>query len=173
MAKTGDIGYMDADGYVYFVDRLKRMVKISGVNVFPQEIEDCVNKFDGVLRSCIVSYKDGGKTFLKLYVVLDDGIVGDESYLDALRAHIAENLLKYNMPKIIETVKSLPFDPNRKGRLLRYCKTGKTKNPYNCLNIRRTFVFNRYSVDEICDFRIVASVVFINFFYRKSIIFPT
>lgn len=107
--KTGDIGYMDADGYVYFVDRLKRMVKISGVNVFPQEIEDCVNKFDGVLRSCIVSYKDGGKTFLKLYVVLDDGIVGDESYLDALRAHIAENLLKYNMPKIIETVKSLPL----------------------------------------------------------------
>lgn len=107
--KTGDIGYMDADGYVYFVDRLKRMVKISGVNVFPQEIEDCVNKFDGVLRSCIVSYKDGGKTFLKLYVVLDDGIVGDESYLDALRAHIAGNLLKYNMPKIIETVKSLPL----------------------------------------------------------------
>lgn len=107
--KTGDIGYMDVDGYVYFVDRLKRMVKISGVNVFPQEIEDCVNKFDGVLRSCIVSYKDGGKTFLKLYVVLDDGIVGDEGYLDALRAHIAENLLKYNMPKIIETVKSLPL----------------------------------------------------------------
>ncbi|MDE7078732.1 MAG: acyl--CoA ligase [Clostridia bacterium] len=107
--RTGDIGYMDEDGYVYFVDRLKRMVKISGVNVFPQEVEDCVNKFDGIVRSCLVSYVENGKTFLKLYIELEDGIEGNESYIGKLRAYIAENLLKYNMPRVIEVAKSLPL----------------------------------------------------------------
>lgn len=107
--KTGDIGYMDRDGYVYFVDRIKRMVKISGINIFPQEIEDCVNKFDGIVRSCAVPYLENGKNFLKLYIVLEDGVDGDEEYISALRAHIAKNLLKYNMPKIIEVAKSLPL----------------------------------------------------------------
>ncbi|MDE5616746.1 MAG: acyl--CoA ligase, partial [Clostridia bacterium] len=107
--KTGDIGYMDEDGYVYFVDRLKRMVKISGVNVFPQEIEDCVNKFGGIAKSCIVSYVDNGKTFLKLYIVVENGVVGSDEYVESLRAYISENLLKYNIPKIIEIVESLPL----------------------------------------------------------------
>ena len=107
--KTGDVGYMDDEGYVYFVDRLKRMVKISGVNVFPQEVEDCVNEFDGISKSCLVSYIDNGKTFLKLYVILEDGVIGDDKYIADLRAHIAKNLLKYNMPKKIEIAKSLPL----------------------------------------------------------------
>lgn len=107
--KTGDIGYMDADGYVYFVDRLKRMVKISGINVFPQEIEDCVNSYRGISKSCVIPYKENGKTFLKLYIVTEQDVTADGEYLDGLRAHIGKNLLKYNMPKIIEAAKSLPL----------------------------------------------------------------
>ncbi|MDE6189152.1 MAG: acyl--CoA ligase, partial [Clostridia bacterium] len=107
--KTGDIGYMDSDGYVYFVDRVKRMVKISGINIFPQEIEDCVNKFSGIVRSCVIPYTENGKTFLKLYIVVEDAVAANEEYLDALRTYIANNLLKYNMPKIIEVAKSLPL----------------------------------------------------------------
>lgn len=107
--KTGDIGYMDCDGYVYFVDREKRMVKISGVNVYPQEIEDCVNMFDGVKNSCIIPYQDNGKAQLKLFIVLKDGTRYDEDYQKKLREHIAANLLKYNMPKVIENVASLPL----------------------------------------------------------------
>ena len=107
--KTGDVGYMDEEGYIYFVDRLKRMIKISGINIFPQEVEDCVNKFDGIVRSCVIPYVENGKNFLKLYIVLEDGVVGDDAYIEDLRAYIAKNLLKYNMPKIIEVAESLPL----------------------------------------------------------------
>ena len=107
--KTGDVGYMDEEGYVYFVDRLKRMIKISGINIFPQEVEDCVNKYDGIVRSCVIPYVENGKNFLKLYIVLEDGVVGDDKYIDSLRAYIAQNLLKYNMPRIIEVAQSLPL----------------------------------------------------------------
>lgn len=107
--KTGDIGYIDDDGYVYFVDRIKRMIKISGINIYPQEIEDCVNAFDGVLRSCVIPYRESGKNFLKLYVVMEDGAVFDEDLERRLRKYISDNLLKYNMPKIIKRVDSLPL----------------------------------------------------------------
>ena len=107
--KTGDIGYMDEDGYVYFVDRIKRMIKISGINIYPQEIEDCVNAFEGILRSCVIPYEENGKNFLKLYVVMRDGYSYDANFEDSLRSYIGNNLLKYNMPKIIESVDSMPL----------------------------------------------------------------
>ena len=107
--KTGDIGYMDEDGYVYFVDRLKRMVKISGVNVFPQEIEDLVDKYEGILRSCVISVEKEGKPQLKLYIMVKDGVVADDKYIDGLKKYIGANLLKYSVPKIVEKVDSLPL----------------------------------------------------------------
>ncbi len=107
--KTGDIGYMDEQGYVYFVDRLKRMVKISGINVYPQEIEDCVNKFDSVVRSCVIPYEESGKTYLKLYVVADEDVETNGEYEKRLRDYISENLLKYNMPRVIIFKQSLPL----------------------------------------------------------------
>ncbi len=107
--KTGDIGYMDEDGYVYFVDRIKRMIKISGINIYPQEIEDCVNAFEGILRSCVIPYEENGKNYLKLYVVMQDGYSYDANFEDSLRSYIGNNLLKYNMPKIIERVDSMPL----------------------------------------------------------------
>ena len=107
--KTGDIGYMDEDGYVYFVDRIKRMIKISGINVYPQEIEDCVNAFAGVKRCCVIPYLEGGKNFLKLLLVVEDGVEYNGGFESALREYIGNNLLKYNMPKVIERVDSLPL----------------------------------------------------------------
>ena len=107
--KTGDIGYMGDEGYVYFVDRIKRMIKISGINIYPQEIEDCVNAFDGVLRSCVIPYQENGKNFLKLYIVVEEGVVCDDGFIASLREYISNNLLKYNMPKVIECVDSLPL----------------------------------------------------------------
>lgn len=107
--KTGDIGYMDDEGYVYFVDREKRMVKISGVNVYPQEIEDCVKLFDGVKMSCAIPFEEDGKNYLKLYVVLDKGATFDEVFKKNLKEYISSRLLKYNVPKIIEMVDTLPL----------------------------------------------------------------
>lgn len=107
--KTGDIGYIDEDGYVYFIDRLKRMVKISGMNVFPQEIEDYVNKYDGVYKSCVISVNKDGRTELKLYLMTKDGVVADEKYIKGLKDYIAKHLLKYSVPRLVEVVDSLPL----------------------------------------------------------------
>ena len=107
--KTGDIGYMDEEGYVYFVDRLKRMVKISGVNVFPQEIEDYVDKYDGILRSCVISAEKDGKTYLKLYIMTKDGVNADDAYIENLKKYIGANLLKYSVPRVVKKVDYLPL----------------------------------------------------------------
>lgn len=106
--KTGDVGYMDEDGYVYFVDRLKRMVKISGMNVFPQEIEDYVNKYEGVLKSCVISVNKNNRTELKMYLMVKDGVVADDKYIQGIKDYISQNLLKYSVPRIVEVVDSLP-----------------------------------------------------------------
>ena len=106
---TGDIGYLDEDGFLYFKDRLKRMVKIAGVNVFPKEIEEIVEKMPEVrFASAIASFLDG-KRIIKLYVVMADGYEFNEDTKDAIRERIASELMKYSVPKVIEVRDSLPL----------------------------------------------------------------
>lgn len=106
--RTGDIGRLDEDGFVYFVDRKKRMVKISGYNVFPQEIENVVNKVPGVLRCCAVAADDGGRPAVRLYVQPAPG--ADRDALDkAVRTEIAARLMKYSVPRFVKYVDRLPL----------------------------------------------------------------
>lgn len=106
--RTGDIGRLDDDGFVYFVDRKKRIIKISGHNVFPQEIENVVNKVDGVKRCCVVAADDGGKASVRLYIQKDDGAEEDAVRAAACGA-IGEKLMKYSMPRSIIFVDRLPL----------------------------------------------------------------
>jgi len=55
---TGDLGYMDEDGFFYFKQRLKRMIKVSGMNVYPTEIENVLNSHENVKFSCAIGVKD-------------------------------------------------------------------------------------------------------------------
>lgn len=106
--RTGDMGRMDADGFVYFVDRKKRVIKIAGNNVFPQEIENVVNKVDGVKRSCVVAMVFEGKPAVKLIVQPKEGI--DKADLESrIRNEISQKMLKYNMPKSILFEDKLPL----------------------------------------------------------------
>ncbi|HIU97234.1 MAG TPA: acyl--CoA ligase [Candidatus Ornithoclostridium faecigallinarum] len=106
--RTGDIGRLDEDGFVYFVDRKKRMIKISGHNVFPQEIENVVNKASGVKRCCAVADEYDGKAAVKLYVQPEEG--ADEAAVErTVRDEIGAKLVKYNMPRRIIFVQKLPL----------------------------------------------------------------
>lgn len=107
--RTGDVGYMDEDGYVYFVDRCKRVVKISGVNVFPQEIENVTDALPEVVNSCAVKFERNGKPAIRLLVVLRPGVCLDGDTERKIRAAIAVRLMKYSQPAQIAAVEALPL----------------------------------------------------------------
>ena len=106
---TGDIGYLDEDGFLYFKDRLKRMVKIAGVNVFPKEIEELVEKMPEIRFATAISSKLNGKQIIKLFVVMQSGYTFTSEVEDNIRKKIASELMKYSVPKIIECRKELPL----------------------------------------------------------------
>ncbi len=103
--KTGDIGVMDARGYVKIVDRKKDMILVSGFNVYPNEIEDVVVACPGVLEVCAVSAADekSGEV-VRVVIVRKDPNLGKEQVL----AYCKANLTGYKVPKIIEFWAELP-----------------------------------------------------------------
>ena len=103
--KTGDIGVMDARGYVKIVDRKKDMILVSGFNVYPNEIEDVVVACPGVLEVCAVSMADerSGEV-VRVVIVKKDPALTKEQVL----AHCKANLTGYKVPKIIEFWSELP-----------------------------------------------------------------
>lgn len=71
---TDDLGYMDQEGYIYFIDRLKRMLKISGYEVYPSKLEAMFTEISGITNACLVEYLDQGIAYLKLYLVIEKGL---------------------------------------------------------------------------------------------------
>jgi long-chain acyl-CoA synthetase len=70
---TGDIATMDADGYIRIVDRKKDMVVVSGFNVYPNEIEDCLAAHPGIVESAVIGVPDGASgEAVKAFVVRRD-----------------------------------------------------------------------------------------------------
>ena len=103
--RTGDIGTLDADGFVRIVDRKKDMILVSGFNVYPNEVEDVVASMPGVLEVCAVSMADEGSgEAVRLVVVPRDASLT----VDAIQAHCRAHLTNYKVPKLIELWKSLP-----------------------------------------------------------------
>ncbi|MDX8405959.1 MAG: AMP-binding protein [Mariprofundus sp.] len=111
---TGDIAKMDAQGYVYIVDRLKDMILISGFNVYPNEIEAVLAAHDKVLESGVIGVVDAAAgEAVKAIVVKADPSLSEEE----LRAHCRENLTGYKRPKYVEFVDELP--KTNVGKILR------------------------------------------------------
>lgn len=106
---TGDVGYLDEDGYFYFTDREKRMIKISGVNVFPQEIENVVEQLSCIRKCCAVRTKAEGKNTIHLYIVLSENVCYNDSVEREIRSHIARHLMKYSQPARIIPIDALPL----------------------------------------------------------------
>ena len=112
--RTGDIGRMDENGYVYVDDRKKDMILVSGFNVYPNEIEGIVVEMDGVLEAAAVGIPDekSGEV-VKLFVVRTDPSVTEAEILEHCRA----NMTGYKVPKAIEFRDDLP--KTNVGKILR------------------------------------------------------
>ena len=112
--KSGDIGIMDASGYVRIVDRKKDMILVSGFNVYPTEIEQVVNLFPGVLECAAVGVPDAKSgEAVKLFVVKSDPALAEED----LANYCAQQMTAYKRPKFIEFRDELP--KTNVGKILR------------------------------------------------------
>lgn len=106
---TGDLGYMDEDGFVYFRQRLKRMIVTSGYNVYPSQIENIIDAHEAVLLSTVIGVKDDYRMQrVKAFVVLKPGIKPTEEVKASIRAHCEKNIAKYAMPREFEYRDELP-----------------------------------------------------------------
>ena len=77
---TGDLGCMDADGFLYFRQRLKRIIVTSGYNVYPSQVENVLDGHEAVQLSCVIGVRDAYKMQrVRAYVVLKPGVVASEA----------------------------------------------------------------------------------------------
>ena len=106
---TGDLGKMDEDGFVYFRQRIKRMIITSGYNVYPSQLENIIDGNENVLLSCVIGVKDPYKMQkVKAFVVLKPGVAPTEAVRQDLMAYCRKRIAKYAMPYEIEFREELP-----------------------------------------------------------------
>jgi long-chain acyl-CoA synthetase len=103
--RTGDMGYVDEEGFVYLVDRKKDMILVSGFNVYPNEVEEVVAMLPGVMEVAAIGVRsEQTGEAVKLFVVRKDPALTPE----AIIAHCREQLTGYKVPHLIEFRDDLP-----------------------------------------------------------------
>ena len=106
---TGDLGFMDSDGFVYFKQRLKRMIISSGYNIYPSQLENIIDSHEKVLLSCVIGIDDDYKgQRLRAYVVPAPGVKATEELKQELLCYCAKHIARYAMPKEILFREELP-----------------------------------------------------------------
>lgn len=97
----GDLGWMDADGYLYLTDRLSDMILSGGANIYPAEVEAAIDAYPGVRSSAVIGLPDEDMG-ARLHAIIDrpDGAVEDASMV----AHLNDHLVRYKIPKSFEFV---------------------------------------------------------------------
>ena len=106
---TGDLGVMDEDGFVYFRQRIKRMIVTSGYNVYPSQMENIFDAHEAVHMSCVIGVPDPYKIQkIKAFVVLKPGFEAGEAMKKQLLEYCSKHVAKYAMPYDIEFRQDLP-----------------------------------------------------------------
>ncbi len=106
---TGDLGYMDADGYVYYSQRIKRMIITNGYNVYPSHVENLIDSCPEVSYSCVIGVKDPRRMHrVKAYIVLRDGVKPDEACKERIMEYLRHHIARYALPRDIEFRLELP-----------------------------------------------------------------
>jgi len=112
--RTGDVGRMDDDGYLFIEDRKKDMILVSGFNVYPNEIENVVVELDGILEAAAIGIPDERSgEIVKVFAVCTDDSVTEQD----IKEHCRKNLTGYKRPRIIEFRDDLP--KTNVGKILR------------------------------------------------------
>ena len=112
---TGDLGYVDPDGYVFITDRKKDMIISGGANIYPREVEEVIAQHPSVFEVAVIGVPDviWGES-VKALVVVREGCYVDE---EAVIEYCKERLGSYKKPKSVEFLPSLP--KNAYGKILK------------------------------------------------------
>ncbi len=106
---TGDIATMDEDGFFYFKLREKRMIKSSGMNVYPAQVEDQLYKHDAVSECCVIGVPDKQQVEkVKAFVVLKDPSLAGDAMAKELIDHCRRDLIKWSCPREVEFIDEVP-----------------------------------------------------------------
>ena len=109
---TGDVGYLDEDGYLYIVDRKKDLIICSGYNVYPREIEELLYTHPAVSEAAVIGVPDPkrGEIPMAFVVVRAGRHVGEEDLIQFCK----DNLASYKLIKAVRFIDALPRNPNQK-----------------------------------------------------------
>lgn len=118
---TGDVGYLDSDGDLFLVDRLKELVIVSGFNVYPSEVEDVLREVEGVAEAAVIGVPhDLSGEAVVAYLLPKDPAIDAARLETAARDHCASRLARFKQPAEINVVDQLPHTATgkvAKGRL--------------------------------------------------------
>ena len=113
--RTGDMGRIDEEGFLFITGRKKEMLIIGGENVFPREIEEVLNHHESVHASAVIGQTDPMRGEVPIaFIEVEDGHQADET---DLRTYCREHLAGYKVPRHIHVVEALPRSPT--GKILR------------------------------------------------------
>ena len=113
---TGDMGYMDDEGFLFIVDRKKDLIISKGINIYPREVEEVIDRFEGISASAVIAYIDEKHGEIPVvYIELEDNIPSINQI--SLKAYMREHLANYKIPKHIHFIDALP--KNATGKVLK------------------------------------------------------
>jgi long-chain acyl-CoA synthetase len=113
---TGDMGYMDEEGFLFIVDRKKDLIISKGINIYPRELEEVIDRFEGVKASAVIGIEDEKSGEIPIvYIELEDGV--DRLDEVGLKAYMREHLANYKIPRQIHHIDELP--KNATGKVLK------------------------------------------------------
>ena len=106
---TGDLGFMDDEGYIYFKGRAKRMIVSSGYNIYPAQLENILDAHEKVQMSCVIGIPDEYRVqAVKAFIMPKPGVEPSDEVKEEILAYCRKHIAKYAMPREIEFRKELP-----------------------------------------------------------------
>ncbi|MBR5411374.1 MAG: acyl--CoA ligase [Clostridia bacterium] len=107
---TGDLGKLDKDGYVVFVGRMKRLIIISGYNVYPNDLEKILTDNLPYIKECcaVQGYDENARSLVRLYIVTADGETDKEKRFEEIRQLCLEKIHRFAVPREIRYIDTLP-----------------------------------------------------------------
>ncbi len=116
--RTGDLGKMDEDGFIYIVDRMKDLIISKGINIYPRQIEEELMKLDYVKNAAVIGVKDPNSGEIPIaYIELDEDMDLSAITPASIKTALKQRLANFKLPKIVHIVEELP--KNATGKILK------------------------------------------------------